>query len=423
MRRLLACLFFPLVALADSWSLEKLYTRPFVWGTSPTEVTWSKQGHVLVFLWNAEGNRFLDLYAYHPAEQKLVRLTDMQPVHDDLNLSDAEKDERRKNYLMPPEGIAAFQMSRDGGRASFAYQGDIYIVSTGNRAAPFRLTKTKAAESAPQLSPDGSQIAYQRDGQLFVQDLIDGRLWQVTDIEEKNQSLGASGWSPDSKRFFYTVRTGLVRQLVLPNYAGRLVMGRSFDRSLAGDEAPESRIYVVAAVGGKAVEMQAGPWGAKAYSQTPEWSPDSKSLLRHVVHPDLKRQQLLALDAASGKARVVFEHADPAWANSISFGWSPDARFVFYTSDQDGWEHLYKVPSEGGTAEQLDMIRRGWATTFTFHPRRRVHRSASSIASVPTDRVRNASPNAQGSTSALYRRTASTLPCLRPTWTIPSIYT
>ena len=68
MTRLLACLLMPAALLAaESWSLEKLYTRPFVWGTSPTEITWSKQGHTLLFLWNAEGNRFRDLYAYHPA--------------------------------------------------------------------------------------------------------------------------------------------------------------------------------------------------------------------------------------------------------------------------------------------------------------------------------------------------------------------
>jgi dipeptidyl aminopeptidase/acylaminoacyl peptidase len=357
--RLPVWLLFPLLAFAEPWSLEKLYTRPFAWGTPPTDVTWSKQGHTLLFLWNAEGNRFRDLYAYHPAEQQLIRLTNMEPVRDDLNLTEAEKDERRKQYLMPSDGIAAFQMSRDGSRATFAYQGDIYIVPTSASAAPFRLTKTKAAESAPQLSPDASQIAYQRDGQLFAQDLKNGRLWQVTDIEEKNQSLEASRWSPDGKLFFYAVRVGSPRKLLLPNYSGRVVTARDFDRSLAGDEPEEIKIYVVSADGGKPVEMQpgpsgsTGPWGSKVYADLPVWSPDSKSLLYRVVHPDLKRQQVLVVSAASGKAHVVFEHADAAWANSISFGWSPDSRFVFYTSDQDGWEHLYTVPAEGGAAKQL----------------------------------------------------------------------
>ena len=221
----------------------------------------------------------------------------MEPVRTILEPDRAEKDERRKQYPMPRGWSGRFHISRDGSRATFAYQGDIYLVATDGKDAPFRLTRTKAAESAPELSPDGGKLAYQRDGQLFVQDLKTGQLWQVTDIEEKNQSLGASAWSPDGKRLFLRCESWVRRgSCVLPNYSGRVVTARNFDRSLAGDHAPESKIFVIAAEGGKPLEMQPGPWGAKTYADPPLWSPDSKSLLRRVVHPDLKRQQLLVLD-------------------------------------------------------------------------------------------------------------------------------
>src|SRR5437868_11772657 len=123
MRRFAACLLFPLAAFsAEIWTLERLFTRPFVWGNSPTEITWSKQGHTLLFLWNAEGNRFRDLYAYRADQKQLVRLTRLETVHDDLNLTDADKDDRRKQYLMPPEGLASFHMSRDGTHAAFSHE-------------------------------------------------------------------------------------------------------------------------------------------------------------------------------------------------------------------------------------------------------------------------------------------------------------
>ena len=337
---------------AETWSLEKLYTRPFVWGTSPSEVTWSKQGHALLFLWNADGNRFLDLYSYNPDRKKLTRLTQMEAVRDVLNRTEAEKDDRRKTYLMPREGITAFRLSRDGTHAAFAYDGEVYIVASDGSAQPFRLTRTKSAESKPQLSADAAKVSYQRDGQLFVQDLKSGQLWQVTDIEEK-ESLGDTGWSPDGKRFFYSVRTGKPRQLVLPNYSGRVVSAHTFDRSLAGDEAPETRIYVIGADGTRPLEMLPPEWGAKTYGDPPEWSPDSRILVRRVIHPNLKRQQLLVLDAATGKARVVFEQSDAAWAELSSFGWSPDSSHIFFTNDRDGFEHLYKIPAQGGNAEQL----------------------------------------------------------------------
>ena len=354
MKPILAAVTLALSLTAAPWPIERLYTRPFVWGVSPSEVTWSKQGHTLLFLWNRDGRRFLDLYAYHPEQQKLVRVTQLESIRDDLNLTEAEKDDRQKRYLMPPEGLTAFQLSHDGARATFAYQGDLYVVNTDGATPPFRLTKTKAPESAPQLSPDGAKIAYQRTGQLFVQDLKNGQLWQVTDVEGTGVSLGSSAWSPDGKWFYYTVRAGSGRRVALPNYSGRLVTAGTFNRSVAGDDPGETKLYVVAAEGGKAKLMDAGPWGGKTYgSAPPEWSPDSKRLLRHVIHPQLKQQQLQALDPSTGKAGVVYEESDPAWANPMSAGWSPDSRQIFFTSDRDGWSHLYNVAAEGGKPQQL----------------------------------------------------------------------
>jgi hypothetical protein len=44
---------------AEPWPLERLFSRPFAWGTPPAKAAWSKQGHVLLFLWKAEGRRFI----------------------------------------------------------------------------------------------------------------------------------------------------------------------------------------------------------------------------------------------------------------------------------------------------------------------------------------------------------------------------
>jgi hypothetical protein len=66
------------LAAAETWPIEKLFSRPFVWGTSPQSQAWSKKGRTLAFLWNEQGNRFLDLYAYHPESRKRVRLTALE---------------------------------------------------------------------------------------------------------------------------------------------------------------------------------------------------------------------------------------------------------------------------------------------------------------------------------------------------------
>jgi len=339
---------------AEPWPLDRLFSRPFAWGTPPQRVAWSKQGHTLLFLWNAQGRRFLDLYAYLPAQQRLIRLTNLEPLDDPINRPPAAKDERQKQYLEPEAGIAEFDISRDGSRAALSYHGDLYLVNTSGQEPPLRLTRTKAAETNPAFSPDGGKLAFSRDGQLFVQDLRTAQLSQVTEIEGEGNSLGGWRWSPDGKRFVYTVRAGAGRKLLLPNYSGHLVTAATFPRTLPGDPLTDVKTYVVPSEGGVPVAMDAGPWGDKALSYAaPQWSPDSRWLLRTAVHPNLKQAAIQVMDALSGKARVVAEDKDPAWVEPFFAAWSPDSSRILFTSERDGWSHLYVVAKDGGEARQL----------------------------------------------------------------------
>ena len=245
MRRLLALLvlWFPAPTFANGWTIEKLFSRPFVWGTSPDQLAWSEAGHTLAFLWNEQGNRFMDLYAYHPDSRKRVRLTSLESFKDDLLKTAEEKDDRRSQYLMPPAGLTSFVLSNDGTHAAFAFRGDLFVVATSGDKPPFRLTRTKSAESNPQFSPDGKKLASLRGGQVVVQDLVNGQLWQVTDVEEADGTLTGYEWSPDGKRIVYSIRRGRGRQLPLPNYSGRFVTATNFNRNVAGDEPVESTLY------------------------------------------------------------------------------------------------------------------------------------------------------------------------------------
>ena len=343
------------VALAAPWPLERLFTRPFVWGTPPERVKWSRQGHTLAFLWNAEGRAFRDLYVYDPDTRTLRRITQLEQEDDPLTRTPAEKDDRRNQFLAPPEGLADFDLSHDGTRAAFAYKGDLYCVGTDGKQAPYRLTRTKAIESQPQLSPDGARLAFLRDSQLYTQDLRTGQLWQVTDIEsEGGGAVALYRWSPDGKRFLYTVRATPGRRVLLPNYSGRLVTTQPLPRTLAGDAAPDTKLFVIDAAGGKPREMDYGPWGSKVYSaDPPEWSPDSTRILRRVTHPNLKQSQIQVLDLAATKTAIVFEDRDAAWVETPFVAWSPDSRQVLFTSERDGWSHLYTVDRNGGTPRQL----------------------------------------------------------------------
>jgi len=336
----------------QEWDLERLYTRPYVWGTPAQSLTWSEEEHTLVFRWNAEGGSFYDLYAYHPDESRLVRLTDFEPFADKLLLNEAETDERRSLYLPPKPGIREFDLSRDGRTVAFTYRGELFTVPTDGSAEPFRLTRSKSGESSPELSPDARRIAAARGGQIVVQDLDNGQLWQVTDIQEP-ESLSGYSWSPNGERFVYAVDKGTPRQVPLPNYSGRFVTAPTFPRDVAGDEPVASAMYLIDERGGEPVAIELGEWNGASYVSAPVWSKDSTKLAVLLVHPTMKQEQILVVDAASGESHSVWEETDERWIYTSEFGFSPDGEQVWFVSEADGWAHLYRIPSEGGEAVQV----------------------------------------------------------------------
>src|ERR1017187_6442752 len=94
-----AFLLSAVLTTAQELTLDHLFTRPFVWGTTPSQVTWAKHAHLLVFLWNEKGGAFRDVYAYDADTKKLTRLTDLENAKDPLHVSDEEQDRHQRNYV------------------------------------------------------------------------------------------------------------------------------------------------------------------------------------------------------------------------------------------------------------------------------------------------------------------------------------
>src|ERR1700722_17454609 len=160
MLRTIALIFaFAWAMFGGDFTLEQLFSRPYVWGTTPSQIAWAKHAHVLCFLWNSQGQMFKDLYAYNADSKTLKRLTDLEPLKDPINDSEAELDPHRRVYLAPRPGLTGYDLSEDGKQAVFSYRGDLFVALT-NGSAVRRLTKTKAPEMTPQFSPDANKVAY-----------------------------------------------------------------------------------------------------------------------------------------------------------------------------------------------------------------------------------------------------------------------
>ena len=336
-------------ALSQDFTLDHLFERPYVWGTTPSQMTWAKHTHVLCFLWNSQGQAFRDLYAYNADTKTLTRLTDLDGLKDPINDNEAEHDPHRQEYLPPRSGLAAFDLSEDGKQAVFSYRGDLFIAPTSG-AAIRRLTKTKASESNPQFSPDGSKIAYSQSGQIFVLSMNGGMLEQRTDLKPP-ASLGGFKWSPDGKFIAYSVAANQGRMLPLPIYSGQFVTASPFPRSVAGDPPVPVQWYVAEATGDAPARLL--ETGKGVGRRGAQWSPDSKYLLLAEQSANFKSQDIRVVNVNTTKSKVVFHQDDDRWVEGADMGWDQTGQRLWFTSDKSGYQHLYTVSPNGEGLKQI----------------------------------------------------------------------
>lgn len=349
MRLLLTLLASAMLLGAQDWSLNRLFSRPFLWGTWPTEIAWAKHAHIAGFLWNAHGETFKDLYVYNADTKKLTRLTNLKDVKDPINDTEAERDPHRKEYLPPRGGISAFNLSEDGSKAVFSYRGDLYIAPTDGGALR-RITKTKAPEADPKFSPDGKRLAFTQSGQLYVLTL-DGGIWeQRTDVHAP-ASLTSFTWSPDGRYLAYSVQPHPDRMMPLPIYSGEFVTAQPFERTVAGDTPVTWQYYVVESTGDNPPRLMQSGKGFEDHE--PQWSKDSKYLLVVLETPNYKSEEIRIIDVNTGKSKVVFHQTDDRWIETSEAGWEPSSKHIWFTSDQTGFEHLYTVAVDGSNLKQI----------------------------------------------------------------------
>jgi dipeptidyl aminopeptidase/acylaminoacyl peptidase len=353
LRTIVLIVAFATAALSEDFTLDHLFTRPYLWGTTPSQITWAKHAHVLCFLWNAHGDVFRDLYSYNADTKTLKRLTDLKGLKDPINDNAAELDPHRSEYLPPPGGVAGFNLSENGTEVVFSYRGDLYVTPTDGGGAR-RLTKTKVPEVNPQFSPDGTKVAYGESGQLYVLGLNGGLLEQRTDVKPPAR-LGGYSWSPDGKMIAYSVAANQGRMLPLPIYSGEFVTAAPFARSVAGDPPVPVEWFVTDASGdapARLMDTGKGMIGRRGA----QWSPDSKHLLLEEQTPNFKSQEIRVVDANSGKSKVVFHQDDDRWVEAADMGWDQKGDRLWFTSDQSGYQHLY---TEGVNGDGLKQITQG----------------------------------------------------------------
>jgi dipeptidyl-peptidase-4 len=234
----------------------------------------------------------------------------------------------------------------------------------------WRLRKLGGAQAKPstlmfaKFSPDGNRVAYVRGNNLYVENLGDERITQLTQdgsrttingtfdwvYEEELNLRDGFRWSPDGARIAYwQLDASGVRDFLLINNTDSLY---SFTIPVqypkAGTTNSAARVGVVSASGGNTVWLAVPGDPRNNYIARLDWAGNSAE----VVVQQLNRLQntLLVMlgDARTGRTRTVHTERDSAWVDvGNDLRWLDGGKSFTWVSEWDGYRHLYLISRDG----------------------------------------------------------------------------
>jgi dipeptidyl-peptidase-4 len=263
-----------------------------------------------------------------------------------------EEKARRERARISVGGFTSFQLTKDGSRILVPLAGKLFLVERASGKS--RELPIAGSVLDPRFSPDGKQIAFVRDFDLWVFDFAHNRERRLTRggseavshglaefvAQEEMARFEGYWWSPDSKSLLYQesdAREVEVWHLADPFKPDRAPSPQFYPRP--GKANVKVRLGVISAKGGRTRWLN---WDSAKhpYLTHADWH-ERGGLTITVQTRDQREVVLLRANPKTGVTTPLLTESDPVWVNlDQKFPkWLKDGSgFLWSTERNGGWE-------------------------------------------------------------------------------------
>lgn len=220
------------------------------------------------------------------------------------------------------------------------------------------------------FNPEGDKVAFVYENNLYYRDLDAGQVVQVTDDGVANEIINGSAdwvyeeefgfakafqWSPDGKKLaFYRFDERAVQEFTMTNYRNELYPEYvTFKYPKVGTENSTVTIHIHDLNAGTTTMAETGV-DADQYIPRIKWTTDPDQLCIFRMNRWQNDLELLLVEAGTGKTSLLLKETNPYYIDihdNLTF--LEDGDHFIWTSEQDGWNHIYLYDMEGELVRQI----------------------------------------------------------------------
>ena len=356
--------------------IEEIAKFPPPGMSTPVSFSFSPDDRLLTYLYDPDRSPVRQLYALDTGtgESRVIQAT-VEPESEDLSIEEQLLRQRQRQL---GQGIVRYLWADGDDVILIPAQSGIYVKhvpypDTGDgpdAQARLVVSGDGAPIQDPQLSPDGSQVAYVRDAEVYVCPTSGGEPRQLMHgargtgrthglaeyiAQEEMHRLHGFWWSKDGSQIAFEE----VDETHVPVYRivhqGRNDTGPSAQEDhrypFAGEPNARIRLGVVSVSGGDPVWMDLGD-DEDIYLARVDWMPDG-SLCVQLQNREQTRLDLIRFDTSTGQGVTLLTESSDVWINlHTMFRPLADGRFI-WASERSGFRHLYLHEGDGNLVRQL----------------------------------------------------------------------
>ena len=253
-------------------------------------------------------------------------------------------------------------------------RGDYWVldIDTGELIQLGKFAKSSTMMFA-KFSPDESKVGYVVNNNIYVENLNNSQVIQLTKdgssiiingtfdwvYEEELDCRDGFRWSPDSKTIAYwqsdTKGTGVF--YLINNIDSLYSKPIPFPYPKAGTTNSAVKIGIVSANGGKSKWFNIPGDPRNNYLARMDFIPNSNEIMIQQLNRLQNRNSVWIGDIKSMQINKILTDMDEAFLDiHDNIQWLDKEKYFTWTSEKDGWRHLYKVSRNG---EEIDLITKG----------------------------------------------------------------